>query len=104
MLVLLIFGKVFRGQLFEIIEIEYTVLIDAFVDVEVLAVLLFDKYMPAVRAYKGNYLKVSLVLVEPEAANLAHILTSAASVVIKVVMRSIAAMAHCINRDWVAAT
>ena len=104
MIVLLIFGIVLRGQLFEIIEIEYTVFIDAFVDVEVLAVLLFDKYMPAVRAYKGTYLKVSLVLVEPEAANLAHVLTSAASVVIEVVMRSIAAMAYCTDSDRVTAT
>ena len=104
MLVLPIFGKVFRGQLFEIIEIEYTVLVDAFVDVEMLAVLLFDKYMPAVRAYKGTYFKVCLVPVEPEAANFAHVLTSATSVVIEVVVRSIAAMAYCTDRDWVTAT
>jgi len=50
MLVLPVFGKIFLRQPFEVIEIEYTVLVDAFVDVEVLAVL-FDKYMPAVRAY-----------------------------------------------------
>jgi len=103
MLVLPVFGKVFLGQPFEVIEIEYTVLVDAFVDVEVLAVL-FYKYMPAVRAYKGAYLKVGFVLVESESAILAHVLTSAASVVTEIVMRSTAAMAYCTGRDWVTAT
>ena len=104
MLILSVFGKIFLGQPFEVIEIEYTVLVDAFVDVVVLAVLLLDKYMPAVRAYKGAYLKVDFDLVESESANLAHVLTSAASVVIEIVMRSTAAMAYCTGRDWVTAT
>jgi len=103
-LVLLVFDKVFRGQLIEVIEIEYTVFVYAFVDIEVLAVLLLDKYMPAVRTYKCAYLKVGFVLVESESANLAHVLTSTTSVVIKVVMRSTAAMAYCTDRDWVTAT
>ena len=104
MLVLPVIGKVFMGQPFEVIEIEYTVLVDAFVDVEVLAVLLLGKYMAAIRTYKGAYFKVGFVLVESESANLAHVLTSAASVVIEVVMRSTAAMAYCTGRDWVTAT
>lgn len=69
-----------------------------------LAVLLLDKDMAAVGTYKGTDFEVSLVFVEPEAANFAHELTSASSIVIEVVMGSTTAVAYCTSKDRVVAS
>jgi len=50
MLIQLVFSQIFRRQLFEGIQIEGTILVDAFMDVKVFAILLFNKSMSAVRA------------------------------------------------------
>jgi hypothetical protein len=69
-----------------------------------LAILLLDEDVAAVGTYKGTNFEVSLILVEPESANLAHALASSPSIVIEVIMGCTTAVAHCTSRDRVAAT
>ena len=49
-LICFVFGLFFGRQLPQVIEVEGAVLVDALVDVEVLAVFLFNKNMAAIRA------------------------------------------------------
>lgn len=97
MLILLIFSQFFRRELFEGIEVEGTFLVNAFMDVEMLTVLLFNKDVSAVRAYKSTDFKVFFILVEPETTDFTQELTTATCIVVEVVMGCTTTMAYTIR-------
>jgi hypothetical protein len=102
--ILPIFGLFFRKQLSKGIQVEEAVPVDALMDIEMLAVLLLDEYVSAVRAYKGTDLEVGFIPVEPETTDLAHVLASTACIVIEIVMGCTTAMTYSIRRHWIVAS
>lgn len=72
-------------------------------NVEVFAVLLLDKDMPAVRAYKGTNFEVGFILFEPQSTNLTDELATAPGVVIEISMGCAATLAYSISRNRVVA-
>nr|WP_273479260.1 hypothetical protein [Acetivibrio straminisolvens] len=69
-----------------------------------LSILLLDKDMAAVWTDKGTNFEVVFILVESKSANLAQKLSTAAGIVIEVVVGCTAAMAYSIGRHGIAAT
>jgi len=88
MLVLPVFGKIFRRQLSEVVKVEGTVLVDALMNVEMLAVLLLDENVSAEWAIKDPRLRFRRAFKESIITDLVEELTSPASVVINVDRRS----------------
>jgi hypothetical protein len=101
MLALPVFGKVFLRQFTEIGKVEGTVLVDALVNVKMLAILLFGQSVTAVRAYEGYRLKISLFSGEPVLTNFTQQLPTATGIIVKVSMRCSAVEANAIRRNRV---
>jgi len=85
--VMFVFSAAFRGQLLKGIQVERTIFVNAFVDVEVFTVLFLNKGVPAVRAYQSDRFKIRFTLVKPKATDLTQKLATASGIIIDVCMR-----------------
>ncbi len=96
-LILLIFREVFRRKLPECVKVERAVFVDTLVDIEMFAVLLLDKYMPAEWTCEGSDLKISLILIEQKIADFAKELAAASGIVVEICVRGAATGAESIG-------